>query len=477
MVKKVVGEFSSEHPIISKKIDKSLSLSIKEGGVASVSSSTSLSYFSPFILAMNATASQVGVLYALTNLLPSIVQLKAPSLIEKFSRKKIVTTIISLRLLLWIPIFLSAILFYFGVPYMVWTTILFIGLSYGIMAIGYPVWFSWIGALVPEGKRGNYFSKRNRVVSFVGILTLVFGAILLDYFKKLGVRLGDPVGFTLLGFGILFLFAIISRIWSLKLLRKHYEPRLKLRKKDGFSFKSFIRRAPETPFGRFSIFRGFFSIALGISGPFWAVYILRNLGFSYVWFISILVSGILFQMIFLPVLGKFSDRFGNVKLMKLCAILISLNPLLWFFSSMIPSPLMVKAYLLFVPSLIGGFGWAGYNLATNNYIYDSVGPRKRCFGTSYLNLIVGIGTFIGAGIGSLIVLFDFQIMEPILIIFLLSWILRTLVVVFGLKYLREVRHVGKFSSQFFIREFEPMRGAVREVHHLNNMGKKVEHYI
>ncbi len=477
MKKKVVDEFSVEHPIISKKIDKSLSLSIKEGGVASVSSSTSLSYFSPFILAMNATASQVGVLYALTNLLPSIVQLKAPPLIEKFSRKKIVTTIISLRLFLWIPIFLSAILFYFGVPHMVWATILFIGLSYGIMAIGYPVWFSWIGSLVPEGKRGDYFSKRNRVVSFVGIITLVFGAILLDYFKKLGVRLGDPIGFTLMGFGILFLLAMVSRMWSLKLLRKHYEPRLKIRKKDGFSFKSFIKRAPETPFGRFSIFRGFFSIALGISSPFWAVYILRNLGFSYVWFMSILVSGILFQMIFLPVLGKFSDRFGNVKLMKLCSILISLNPLLWFLSSLISSPFMLKAYLLFVPSLIGGFGWAGYNLATNNYVYDSVGPRKRCFGTSYLNLIVGIGTFIGAVIGSLIVFFDFQIIEPLLMIFLLSWIFRTLVVVFGLKYLREVRHVNKFSSQFFIREFEPMRGAVREVHHLNNIVKKVEHYI
>ena len=90
MKKKKVDEFSSEHPIIAKKIDDSLSLSIKEGGVASVSSSTSLSYFSPFILAMNATASQVGVLYALTNLLPSLIQLKAPSLIEKFSRKQIV---------------------------------------------------------------------------------------------------------------------------------------------------------------------------------------------------------------------------------------------------------------------------------------------------------------------------------------------------------------------------------------------------
>jgi len=467
----------ASHPIVAKKVRKSLDDSVKEGAIASVSSSTGVSYFSPFVLAMNATSSQIGVLYALTNLIPSLVQLKAPSLLGKYSRKKIVTTSLFFRILLWFPILLAGFLFYLGVPGMVWTSIILIGIAYGVTAIAFPVWFSWMGSLVPREERGSYFSRRNRLVSLSGVLTLIFGAIILDASKRVGALLGDVLGFTLLGFGILFLFAVISRIWSLRLLKKQYEPRLKIRKKDNFSFFDFIKKAPETPFGRFTLFRGVFSVALGISGPFWAVYMLRNLGFSYVWFMSVTVSVVVFQLIFLPLLGKFSDRFGNVRLMRLSSILIVLNPFLWFASSFIMDPAMVKIYLLLVPSLTSGFGWAGYNLATNNYIYDSVGPRKRSFGSSYLNLIVGLGIFAGAGIGSLIVGIDFSIMDSILVTFLVSGIARLIVVMFGLKYLREVRHVKKFSSEFFIREFEPVKGIVREVHHLNGLVKKVEHYI
>ena len=87
MVKKgdIVGV---EHPIIQKKINESLELSVREGSMASVSSSLGLSYLSPFALLLNATAAQMGVLFAIIGLLPSVVQLKASILLKKFSRKK-----------------------------------------------------------------------------------------------------------------------------------------------------------------------------------------------------------------------------------------------------------------------------------------------------------------------------------------------------------------------------------------------------
>jgi len=55
---------SAKHPIIQKKIDESLKLSIRDGAVVSVSSSFGLSYLSPFALVLNATAAQMGILYA-----------------------------------------------------------------------------------------------------------------------------------------------------------------------------------------------------------------------------------------------------------------------------------------------------------------------------------------------------------------------------------------------------------------------------
>jgi len=203
---------------------------------------------------------------------------------------------------------------------------------------------------------------------------------------------------------------------------------------------------------------------------------LRNLGFSYVWYMLVTVSSVIFQLIFLPLLGKVSDKFGNVRLIIISSWAIVLTPLLWVGSIFVGSDLMVKLYLLFVPSIIGGFGWAGYNLAVNNYVYDAVSGPKRGFGVAYMNLIIGVGMFLGAGLGSLLALTGVSFMNPLLFIFVVSALGRFLVTFFGLRFLREVRHVRKFSSNYLIKEFQPMRGIVREVHNLEHLAEKVEHF-
>jgi MFS family permease len=475
---KTLGKAATiEHPIVQKKIDASLKSSIKEGSLASVSGGFGLSYFAPFALAMNATSSQVGILHAIINLVPSVVQLYAANLLKKFSRKKILLTTIGIQLLLWIPLILTGILFYLGVPYMVWTFIGLIGIFYAFGAIAHPAWFSWMGSLVPEEKRGKYFARRNRIAGFFGLVTMIVGAVLLDIAKKTGSMNGDILGYTLLGFGLLFVLAASARIWSWTLLARHYEPRLIVRRKDGFSFWQFLKMAPSTPFGRFTLFRGVFSIAIGIAGPFWAVYMLRDLGFSYIWFMAVTVSGVAFQLMFLPLLGKASDKFGNIKIMRICGGLAFLIPFLWLASALISSDFGVKIYLLFVPAIVSGFAWAGYNLATNNYVYDAVGQRKRSYGVSYMNLLVGVGTFIGASIGSLIAWIGVSFMSTILFIFLVSGVARFFVEIFGVKYLKEVRNVSKFSSNYMIKEFRPMQGAVREVQHMRYMVDEVQHYV
>lgn len=465
------------HPIVQNKINKSLKLSVREGSLASISNGFGISYLSPFALLLNATASQMGILFAITSLLPSLVQLKGSKLIQRFSRKKIVLSGTLARILLWFPIILIGFLFYIGVPHVIWILIGLIGLLYAFVGIVNPAWFSWMGLLVPEKSRGNYFSKRNRYTGFFGVLTIIIAAFILDGAKKAGEHYGDILGFTLLGFGLLFLLALATRLWSCNLLRKQYEPRLILKKKDYFSFKQFLNNGLSTPFGKFSIFMGIFSIAIGIAGPFWTVYMLRDLGFSYIWFMMITISAIIFQLLFLPLLGKISDKFGNIKLMRVCSWLIAMLPLLWIASVLINDDLMVKLYLLFVPAIVGGFAWAGYNLAVNNYVYDAVTSPKRSFGLSYMNLMVGVGIFIGASLGALLAWIDISFMNPILFIFAISAIGRLMVAIFGLRFLHEVRHVHKFSSEFLTEEFQPVRGAVREIHNLEHLVKKVEHYI
>ncbi|MCH7850549.1 MAG: MFS transporter, partial [Nanoarchaeota archaeon] len=381
------------------------------------------------------------------------------------------------RLVLWIPIILTGVLFYMGYPHTIFLFLLFATLFYGFSAISAPAWFSWIGSLVKEDDRGRYFSKRNRAIGFSSIISLILAAFILDYSKKIGIQRGDVLLYTLIGFGILFILAMITRFISFVLLSRQYEPKIKIRKEDECPFLPFLKNSYKNDFGRFTIFKFFLSFAVAIIGPFWIVYMLQNLGFSYFWFISTVISHMLFQIIFLPYLGKFSDKFGNVKLMKISVYFIASIPFLWFLSSLIENQILLKVYLLTIPSIVAGVSWGGYNLATNNYLYDAISQKKRGFELPHVNFMVGIGMFLGAGAGSLIVLLDIAFMEILLFIMILSGVLRLLVLIFGLKYLKEVKNVGDFSSEYVLNELNPIEGHGLEMKGTNLKKHKVEHYI
>ncbi len=470
-------EVGVEHPIVAKKIQNSLNISLKEAAVNSGSTSLGLSYISPFALAMNATSSQIGILDAVISLLPNIVQLKGANLLRYFSRNKLVNITSWIKTLLWIPIILTGYLFYIGVPHMVWALIALVGIYYSVSSVHQVAWFSWMGSLVPEERRGDYFSKRNYVAGLFGLFFMILGAIILDSFKKIGQVSGDIVGYTLLGFGILFLMSSIFRMWSKNLLLKQYEPRIHIRKKDDMTLKIFIQRMRETSFGKFVLYNSFFKLAAAIASPFFAVYMIRNLGLSYFWFMIITVASVVFRLIFMPLIGKISDKFGNVLLMKISSGVIFLIPFAWIASTLFVTEISVKIYLLLVPSMISGFAWSAYDLAENNYIYDSIKSRRRGYALSFMNFFGGIGLFIGASIGSILAILPITFMNPILFIFLVSGIARFLVPMIGIRYLEEVRSVKKFSPQYIIREFAPARGIVQEAHHLEHLVKNVEHNI
>ncbi|MGC9309074.1 MAG: MFS transporter [Candidatus Nanoarchaeia archaeon] len=464
-------QVSSKHPVIEAKIQKSLNDSVREGGYASIMSSLGASYFSPFAIALNASSSQIGILHALASLFPGFIKLKSSKLIERYSRKKIVLTGCLIQALSFLPLISLALLYYFNViQNVIWLVIGIIALFYAAGSVTHPAWFSWMGSLVPDKERGRYFSRRNRIAGFFGVVGMIIGGLILNY--------SELFGYVMIGFSLLFFFSFIFRMFSLRLLNKQYEPRIKVRKKDYFSFFQFLKQAKESAFGRFVLFTGVFRIVFGIATPFWAVYLLRELNLSYIWFMAIVVSGVLFQLFWYPVLGKFSDRYGNVALLRNAVLFLAFVPFLWVFSVFLPlQGVYLNLYLFFIPQIVSGFGMAGFLLATNNYIYDSISNEQQTFGSAYFNFVDGIGMFLGAGIGSLLALLNISFMNPILFIILISGLGRFLVVAAGTKYLREVRHVKQFSKQFIFKEFDVVGGVRREVHDFRNFVDKVEHYI
>lgn len=408
--------------------------SIKEGIFATASFSFGSRYISPFAIAINTSNSLVALLGAVWGLLSPISQMFSSRLIEKYSRKKIVTTFVLLETLMWLPFILIGILYYKGI--MLNLLPIFILTAYAfhviISSISGPAWFSWMGDIVDGDYRGRWFAKRNLIVGFVGIILTLIASFALDYFKKMNL--------TIFGFIILFALAVISRFMSYRTFKKQYEPKIKLKKGYYFSFWDFVKQSPKNNFGRFAWYRATLSFATAIAGSLIAVYLLRDLKLGYSIYMIVSLSGSFISLFLLNFWGKISDKYGNYKVLLITSFLMPTIPLLWI---LYPSPI----YLALVPSIIGSVAWAGFNLSAGNFIYDNVSSEKRGLALSYQNMFIGLGSFFGAGLGALLIKYlHTTALKPIIIIFIISGILRAFAVLFWIPSLKEVSKKNKNLS-------------------------------
>jgi len=413
--------------------EHALKTSIKDG-IASNLTAVGDSYITPFALALNAQPIHIGILSSLSGLLYQISQLFGSKLMERYSRKKIVLFFVFLQAITWLFISLIAFLVWKDMfnTSSIWILILFYSMLMFFSGIHYPSWFSWMGDLVPEEKRGEYFSKRNRIGGAAGIIALMIAAFFLDYYKT--------KGYVLLAFSILFAIASLFKFVSYYLLTRQYVPQFKQKKKDYFSFLSFIRRYDN--FGKFAVYQGFFNLAIMVASPFFNVYMLEQLNFSYTIFTISNVSYILFYLIFLPLAGKFSDKYGNRRLTVIANIFYIITPI---FYMMVKSPLGV----ILLPQLSAGIANAALVISFSNFTYDAVRREKRSLCITYTNNIIGIGTFIGALLGGFIVSsFHPATINPYIFVFGVSALLRFSAAIFFLPKIKEVRKVKRLPSEY-----------------------------
>jgi MFS family permease len=287
-----------------------------------------------------------------------------------------------------------------------------------------------------EVNRGEYFGKRNKTNGLVLVISMIAAGLILDYFSE---------GKIFFGFLILFGLACIGRYFSFYFLKKQYEPKPTRDEKAYFSLFQFIKKMHSNNFGRFVIYTSLVSFSVAIASPFFSVYMIKDLNFSYFTFTLITLSSLLSPILFLSFIGKRIDKIGTVRVMKFSGFLISFVPLLWIFSIfLMKAPSWVLISYLFVVEFFSGFIWAAYNLSTSNFIYDAVTKQKIILCFSYFGFINSIGSLLGGLIGgqlSSISAFSIFGLGAILSVFLISFILRLLPSIILAQKLKEVRPV------------------------------------
>lgn len=429
-----------------KEISKSLKFSFIEGIFASGMTGFIQDYLTPFLLILNATVKQVGMLNALPNFFASLIQLKSADFAEKLkSRRRIINGAVFLQALMLPPMVIIA-LFSLAKPYFFITTVVFFA-SFGALAV--PAWASLMSDLVEEDKRGEYFGWRNRALGFIIVGATFLAGCVLYQMKKTNV---------FYGFAGIFSAAFICRIISWHFLRKMSEPQLEHKKEDSFTLFNFLAKTRESNFAKFVLFVSMMNFSINLSAPFISVLMLKNLSFSYLLYSILTITATLAIYAAISRWGRHADRVGNLKIIKFTARLIGIVPLLWIINRQ-------PVFLIFV-QIFAGFLWAGFSLCASNFIYDAVTPAKRTRCIAYFNVLNGLAIGAGALLGGVLIdklpmLFG----HKILTLFLISAVLRLLVGIFVPQKIKEVRPREKIKSNklfFSMIGIKPLLGVERK---------------
>jgi len=428
-------------------VQKSLDYSIKDGSAYSVMVGSGEAYIPAFAIKLGASNSEIGFLCSMPALIGSLVQPIAARFTEKIGyRKGIILFSVMGNALMWLPIIILP--FLFNENRALWL-ILFFSLYALFNSFLGPAWASLMGDLVPESERGAYFGKRNKITGFAAFVSTIVAGYILGFFEHF---------FVYLGFVVIFSIASISRLISRYYLKKMHEPKYFPEKIPN----EFLGFSMDKNFIRFIFFVSMINFSTNIAGPFFAVYMFKDLKMDYFTFGLLSAIVTLSQLVSMEYWGRLGDKFGNKKILTVTGFLVPSLPLLWLVSQ--------NTFFLALIQILSGFSWGGFNLAAFNYILDSSNQKNRTRYIANYNFINNFGVFLGASIGGLLANYfersSFLWFYGLQIIFLISGVLRLFVSLTILPGLKENRVKEIHEERFFFLKavaVYPTQGVVNEL--------------
>jgi Na+/melibiose symporter-like transporter len=291
----------------------------------------------------------------------------------------------------WIPILFFA---FFPLAYLPRSQLILglIFLSYAFASIIYVSWLSWMSDLIPDEIRGRFFGTRNMLCGATGMGIMVILGIVLDRFNTQSLT-SPQIGFT-----VIFVSAIVFGVISLKFLKKISDPSITRQDIKNESFLQLsCRPFKEFNFRIFLIYSMLWGFSVHFASPFFTLYFLRDLRFSFGFVASLSMLSTLADLIGMQVWGRISDRVKNKVVIQLASWIAVFIPLAW---------ITVKPQSVILPIILhilaGGF-WAGINLCTNNLLLRISHQENRTFFLAIFHIAAGLGAATGPILGGLFI--------------------------------------------------------------------------
>jgi len=420
------------------RTEQSLRHSVRDGVAYSVMVGAGEHYISAYALFLKASAAQISWLVAFPSLVGSLAQLFSAWLASRIGRRKgIILFGVALQTLMWLPMIWLP---FFFPAHAVSILIVCVAFYFAGNHLSTPVWNSLMGDLVPARKRGRFFARRTRIMSMMNFLAIVSAGLLLHAFES-----EEKVQ---LGFMLVFTLAALARLYSAMQLARMHDPEHVPAPIDWPTLPGLWQRMRGSDSIRFTFFFGAMQFAAAIAAPFFVVYMLRDLGFSYLQYMSATALAVLAQFGSLRMWGRLGDIFGNRVILTVTGAVIPIFPVLW----------LVSPHFAYVVALqmLGGLFWAGFSLSASNYLYDSVSPERRAAYSAAHNVFASIAIFAGALFGgflSLVIPESFMLFgetwhwsSSLWGVLVVSSLARGIVALLLAPVLREVRDVRRMTA-------------------------------
>jgi len=332
-------------------------------------------YVTLYALALGATSLQVGYLSSASSFMGMIAPIPGAQWAARWGKRKSVV-VISFALRRLMELLTLIVPFLVPAQTAIVLIIVLFALRAGFGNLGTPPWSSLAADLVPIEWRGRYFSGRKSLMAAASLLCVPLAGQIIEWW---GLPRGYQVAFmTSIAFGIVAVtfYAFIP------------EPPLSAAARREQSFSVFWRSLTENrTFLLYTLFSMVFNFAWQISGPYFGVYQVTELGATpqIVGFIS--TAGALTRVFGQQYFGRAVDKRGARWALVMSLLFIPILPFMWF-------PMTNAWHVLFV-TIPSGFLWAGYEIANFNLQLELPVPERRTQAIAAYTTLIGLANILG----------------------------------------------------------------------------------
>ncbi|MFD1926651.1 MFS transporter [Sporosarcina siberiensis] len=355
-------------------------VSISHGMASTIALNFSNNFFPIFaITILGATNYQVGLISSLPPLMALLMTIPAAILLNRaYAQKKLVALSVLLARLLFLLI-ITLVYLPTG-PFRAWAFLVVIALMSMPNTVANIGWQTLISGLIPDSRRGAFFSDRNRLLTMVGLASTLFIGIVMRNSSE------NVFAYQLL-FGAAFCFGLVEVF----LLMKHQEDETvktdELKKKKMMDWSIF----KNSRYVWFLVGALFFNFTWQMAWGIFNIYHVRVLGATIFWISMFSVGSMLMQIIGFPLWKKWAERKSNVLVFVWAALGMATTPFLTVLST--------NLYYITIVQATSGFFLAGVVLLLFNLLLEQSPETSRTYCITTYNVLLAIVAFIAPQIG------------------------------------------------------------------------------